>query len=134
MQNVLLSASSAPAMASFAPLPGSFACIKALLLSPLSWLRAEPLVLARVTCASSERGVVELHGPRPAPSHAAMTLLATSEHRYNREHRKDEPLITPTLRSVGSGMADISCKTSAPIHGFQEEIVFKILPNTHTVN
>lgn len=91
-------------------------------------------MLARVTCASSERGVVELHGPRPVPSHAEMTLLEHHSTDITESTGKEEPLITPTLRSVGTGIADISCKASAPIHRFQEKIVFKILSNTHTVN
>lgn len=48
--------------------------------------------------------------------------------------RKDEPLITSILRSVGTEIADISWKASAPIHGFEKRIVFKILGDAQAAN
>lgn len=89
LHNIPLSASSAPATGSFSPLPGSFAWIK--VFAPVTPFLPQSRTSgdgSTVTCAASERGAVQLHRPRPAPSYAVITLLATSQYRCIRESRK----------------------------------------------
>lgn len=81
LRNILLSASSSSAVRSFASLLRSFAWRK--VFAPVTSVDS-----STVTCVSSEGGVAEFHGSRPAPSGAVMTLLATSQHRCIRENRK----------------------------------------------